>query len=189
MKKIFNVLGLVGSLYALIFVSLSTLFSHNFSWVNNYLSDIGAGLFGTFPQFLFNSTLIIGGIILAIFFILKEIETKDIISKISLIIMIIGSISFSLIGVFTEHSPYNLHLIFSYGFFLLFPLAMVIMSIHYFKAKLYFGLTTLLMGILALGIILDLPLGNGKAIPEMGEAIVLSIWIIIFSIFKYKFNE
>ena len=185
MIKSYNVLGIIGALYAIIFVYLSAAISPNFSWTNNYLSDIGAGTFGSNSQILFNSTLIIGGIILAIFFIMKEFEIKNKISKAAILIMIIGSISFSLIGVFTEHSPYNLHLIFSYGFFLLFPISMILLSIHFFRTKLYFGITTILMAFIALGVILDLPMGGGRAIPEIGEALILSIWVILFSVMHY----
>ncbi|MEM1654371.1 MAG: DUF998 domain-containing protein [Thermoplasmata archaeon] len=185
MNKLYNLLGVVGGLYTIIFVYISTIISPNFSWVGNYLSDIGAGQFGNTPALIFNSTLIIGGIILAIFFLLSLVSVNGIVPRISLLIMFIGSLSLSLIGVFTENSPFGLHKIFSYGFFLLLPIAMIIFSFHYFRKKTYFGLFTILMAIVALGIIMDLPFGGGKAIPEIGEALILSIWVIVFSILQY----
>ncbi len=185
MKGFYNILGVVGGLYTIILVYISAAISPGFSWTGNYLSDIGAGMFGGLPALLFNTTLIIGGIVIAIFFFLTLISIKGIIPKISIAIMFIGSISLALIGIFTENAPYHLHRIVSYGFFLLLPLAMIILSFHYFRKKTYFGVITMIMAILALGIIMDLPLGGGKAIPEIGEALILSIWVIIFSILQY----
>lgn len=185
MKKLCLILGLFGSIYTLTMVFISAIASPNFSWTNNYLSDIGAGKFGFLPQLLFNSSLIIGGLAIATFFILvMPLFKKQLISKISLSIMFIGSVSLAMIGIFTEHAPYNLHLISSYGFFILLPLAMIIFSFTYFKKSLYFGVFTILMAFLGLGIILNMPLAGGKAIPEIGEAFVLSIWVAIFSVLK-----
>ncbi|MEM2488821.1 MAG: hypothetical protein QXV56_02885, partial [Thermoplasmata archaeon] len=96
MNKLYNLLGVVGGLYTIIFVYISTIISPNFSWVGNYLSDIGAGQFGNTPALIFNSTLIIGGIILAIFFLLSLISVNGIVPRISLLIMFIGSLSLSL---------------------------------------------------------------------------------------------
>lgn len=100
--------------------------------------------------------------------------------------MAYSTFSLAMIGVFTENSPYNLHLIFSYGFFLLFPLAMIILSTTFFKSNFYFFILTILMAFVAIGVIINLPLGNGKAIPEILEAIFLVIWISIFDILMYE---
>ncbi len=187
MKKLNLFIGIFGAIYTIILVTVSALISPNFSWVNNYLSDIGAGKFGLEPQLLFNSTLVIGGLLMALFFILTILSLKKvIIEKISLIIMIIGSISLAMIGIFTEHAPYNLHFTFSMGFFLLFPVAMIILGGGYIKKNIYFAALTIIMALLALVIIMNLVVSGGKALPEIGEAIVLSIWVFIYAIFKYK---
>lgn len=185
MKRLCLILGLFGSIYTLTMVFISSLASPNFSWVNNYLSDIGAGKFGFLPQLLFNSSLVIGGLAIAVFFIIvMSLLKRQLISKISLLIMCIGSVSLAMIGIFTEQAPYNLHLIFSYGFFILLPLAMIIFGVSYFKKSLYFGIFTISMAFLSLGIIVNMPLAGGKAIPEIGEAFVLSLWVAIFSVLK-----
>lgn len=176
-------LGLVAPVFSLVFVFLSTVISSGFSWTNNYLSDIGGGKFGPISQDLFNYTLIIGGILLILFtiFLIINVRGKGALFASSFIILI-ASISFTLIGIFTEGSP--LHYYVSMGFFLLMPVGIIVASLYYYKKNNIFMAFSIFLALISILVILELPLGMGKAIPEYVEATLLSIWIILFVLLR-----
>lgn len=172
-------MGLIATIFSLVMVFISTLLSPGFSWTGNYLSDIGGGKFGILAQSVFNFTLIIGGIMFIIFSVILSINTR---SKsalfLSSLIILLSSISFTLIGIFIEGSP--LHYYVSMGFFLLLPVGIIVASAHYYRKRLSFSLFSIFMAIISIAVIMELPLGIGKAIPEYMEAFLLSAWLIIF---------
>ncbi|MGB9815011.1 MAG: DUF998 domain-containing protein [Thermoplasmata archaeon] len=183
LKKAELYLGILAPVYSLMLVFISAEISPGFSWVNNYLSDIGGGRFGPLPQELFNLALITGGLLLILFSIVLIMNNRGkIILSISSIVIMLASISFMLIGVFTEGSP--LHYPVSMGFFLLMPVAIIIASVHYYGKNNAFMAFSIFMAVISILVIMELPLGMGKAIPEYVEALLLSIWIIAFVIFR-----
>ncbi len=187
MKKLYYYSGIVGPIFTILFVYISALISPKFSWVNNYLSDIGGGLFGTVPMILFNATLFIGGIINTIFTfgLFKEFSGRKFL-QISSIFLIIGTICLALIGIFTENSPDHIHLIVSEGFFILVPVGMILTGSYYSYKKKWIGVFNILMAILALVSIYPLIIHQGKAIPEILEAMFLSVWLLVFNIYMEK---
>ncbi len=187
MKKLPYYSGVVGPIFTILFVYISALISPGFSWENNYLSDIGGGLFGTMPMILFNATLIIGGILNTIFTanLFKEFSGKRFL-QISSVFFVVGTVCLALIGIFTENWPIPqdpIHSIVSEGFFLLVPVGMFLTGFYFAYKKKWIGVFNILMALFALASIYPLIIHEGKAIPEILEALFLSVWLLIFNLY------
>ena len=161
----------------LMMILASTVLEESFSWNKNALSDIGVS-----PQaLLFNSALVVGGLLNLLFiFGLRNILGKTKCLKIGILLLIVGSISLSSVGVFTEN--YDIvHGLVALGYLLLTPLGLICIGLGEKGHKL--GIASLVLGITALFAIFGLPLivvvANleiGFAVPEFAESLVLSIW-------------
>ena len=174
----------------LIMILASTVLEESFSWNKNALSDIGVS-----PQaLLFNSALVVGGLLNLLFiFGLRNYLDKTRCLKIGILILIVGNISLSLVGVFTEN--YDIvHGLVALSYLLLTPLGLICIGLGEKGHKL--GIASLVLGITALLAILGLPiivvvanLEIGFAVPEFAESLVLSIWTLWVSLKLISFQS
>ena len=190
--RLAGISGIISSTLPLLMILSSTVLEKSFSWTKNALSDIGVSQ----TAWLFNSALIIGGLLNLLFAIgLRNYLGKTRWLKIGVSLLIISSISLSLVGVFTEN--YNiLHALVALGYLLLAPVAIICIG-QEVKSK-QFGKVSLMLGITALFVILGLPiitfvanLQIGFAVPEFLESLVLSMWTfwVSLKLIRYKVNN
>jgi len=173
--------------YALIFIAISM--TQEFSWYHNALSDLGGPLgirYGA--NVVFNSGLIIAGILLLIFAIQVLTDFQYLVRKIGAFILLLSAISLTLIGVFPETAG-KIHYYVSVAFFITFPFGMLIIStVDIIKREdLVLGIYGVIVFILC-AVIWSLPWGmfgvTGVAIPEFLSSLTGSIWIVLFAMKK-----
>ena len=164
----------------------------SFSWEINALSDLGVSKVANF----FNYPLILAGILNFVFgvgFMKAYARTK--ISRVPIILWIIGGVSLSMVGIFTE--TYGvLHTIVSAGFFILMPVSMILIGITFLISRRNTkGYLSILAGVIALTTIssyitgLYNTSGVGFSVPEFITAIILSSWIIWMGISLLNFKS
>ena len=181
--KLSGLCGIIGPISALFLIFLAVNQAQWFSWTNNSLSDLGVSE----VSYLFNSAVIFAGI-LNFFFALgvKRIFGQDRFSKVGIIILLLGGASLGLVGVFTEESPV-IHNLVAMGYFVLFPVALILLGFSLCRIDGNYGVFTVLSGVLALGGIFGLSsFYVGLAIPEIVEAIVLALWTISMGIKLFR---
>ncbi len=158
-----------------------------FSWSINALSDLGVSR----VAYLFNYSIIITGILTIIFTVgFVKAYSKGVLFTLGGMILILGSISLTLVGVITENFGV-LHDYVSVAYFCLFPIGIMLVGISFIRLEILFiGYLSFITGILAItsilsGLILRLTLGNeqyishygGFAIPEFIEAAIIGLWV------------
>ncbi|MFC1754097.1 DUF998 domain-containing protein [Thermoproteota archaeon] len=152
----------------------------SFSWQINALSDLGVSKVAN----IFNYSLILAGILNIVFGIgLLKAYGGTKISYLSIILLIIGGLFLSLIGLSTEAYG-SLHFFVSAGFFIFAPLSIILIGISFISSNKirsgYFSITT---GALALIMISSYftgiysTLGYGLSVPEYISSGIISIWI------------
>ncbi|MGC8581848.1 MAG: DUF998 domain-containing protein [Thermoplasmata archaeon] len=168
----FIYMGVIGPVITLLFIIVDVYLSPWFSWRGNSLSDLGVMPYG----YLFNGGLILGGLLSMLFVlaIVKKVKFKPI------YLVMIGAIALALVGIFNEHYAY-LHLAFALIYFLFTPVGILIYS---FKTKDIYKYWGFFIGIssvfdIIVGIYFHyFDLKIGLAIPEIIEAILISLWFI-----------
>jgi len=182
--------GLIGPLLTLILIFTDIAVSPWYSWSTNALSDLGVHTY----SYLFNGAVIIGGLSELIFFIYLGIKVKEFHGI--YIVLVIGSISLAMVGVFNEKSPDDLHLIFALLYFILFPVSAMIVGARTLRKRRGFSIYSVLSGLIALAVILygilfifkTIPHSVGLGVPETIEAIILAAWSAVVSISLIKDN-
>ena len=171
--KIAGLCGIIGPVIALASISLAILYAPWFSWIKNALSDLGVN--GT-SAILFNSGLIICGILTAIFGIgVKEILPKRILSRIGRITLIFDCIDLCAIGIFSETAG-RIHFYVSVIFFVLLSISLILIGADTLREQSrrkegsYMILSSTLTAIIWL-----FP-WEGVAIPEAIAALTISLW-------------
>lgn len=177
--------GIIGPVVALVLVFSDVAISPWFSWGSNALSDLGVHSY----YYLFDGGLIIEAIFNVVFVVGLFGRFKD--TRIPSTLLIISGASLGLVGVFNEnHHPY--HTLFAMIYFLLFPISIIAFSVKtraFSKSLSFFGVSIAIASLIAIffgiGMVFDfLNLsGVGLAIPEMFEALLLSVWMIIAATF------
>ena len=167
--------GVVGPVAALVMVFWATAVSPWFSWETNALSDLGVSEAAP----IFNTALIIAGVLNFFFALAVRLSLpRSRINAAGSVVLILGGASLALVGIFTLDWP-EIHRIVALGYFILFPVAMIILGAGLVSAgRTLYGSFTSVMGIAALVAIFGTP-SEGLAIPEILEAIVLSAWSVI----------
>jgi len=188
-SKFIRFAGLVGmdaAFYVLSAVFASTILAgESFSWSKNALSDLGVSQVPNVAN-LFNFSLILGGVLTLIFAVgFVKAYGKNLLFNVGGIILMLGSVSLSFVGIITE--TYGvLHGCVSMGYYVLFPLALVLVGTAFFlmnmKVKAY---VSILAGTIALIVILSSLatrwhkwLSLGFAVPEIIEAIIIAAWVV-----------
>ncbi|MHA1636815.1 MAG: DUF998 domain-containing protein, partial [Candidatus Thorarchaeota archaeon] len=183
-------------LFALIGITVAILVSPNFTWWGNALSDLGhytrtdLGDFQIISAIVFNSGLIITGILMLYFSILFFKGLREPFTKVGFLIFIISCMFLIAIGVFSENfSP--THFIVSVGFFLTFPFAMWAIALSWmrFPDLRWFAVISLVLPFLSLFMWTDLGIGSiweGVAIPEIVTSLSAIAWVWSVNFLHHK---
>lgn len=166
--------GLFGILSPL--VGFSTVFcairvSPWFDWSRNALSDLGvSGL----SALIFNSGLVITGMLLIIFYLgLREYVNRSI-GKLGSYIFLASSLFLSFIGVFNERFGI-IHFYVSVGFFVSLIFYLLVFGFYFLSEKsIPFGIISLIAGIIGI-FVWSLP-WDGIAIPEAVSSLAAGFW-------------
>jgi len=187
--KISGISGIFTPIVAFTLISLAILFSSQFSWTENALSDLGVQEGVT--AILFNSGLIIGGILSLLFALGLFILQKTILGRIGVLIFVLAAAALMVIGVFPENVKPT-HYYASVAFFVLFPISLLIIGTAFLlTAKVKMGSFTFLTAIVApvmWTVQFSRPFVSDVAIPETVSALSASIWSIVLGFKMLKEN-
>lgn len=178
--------GVCGPVIALSLVFYAVHISGWFTWSGNSLSDLGVSSAAVY----FNIGLIVEGILNVPFAagIAASLNSRAI-QMVNGGMFAISGASLGFVGVFTEHSG-SLHSVFALGFFILFPLSLMTLSLSVGRRHAAFSILTFLMGLASLIAIFLTPHRAGAlAIPEILEAVILSAWTVgtgLFMVIKER---
>ena len=175
--KVSGVSGVVTPIIAFTFILLAITYSPQFSWTENALSDLGVQEGVT--AVLFNSGLIIGGILTLVFALgLFLFLRGKILGRIGAIILILDALALSAIGIFPENVK-PAHFYASVAFFVLAPVSMFFFGVAFMRmSKIKLGLFTFLAAVAAV-LVWTISFGEGIAIPEALSALSSSTWSIV----------
>lgn len=178
--KISGVCGTIAPIVAFTFILLAILNFPQFSWTGNALSDLGVQEGVT--AILFNSGLVIGGILALVFASGLFVLQKTMLGRIGVFIFVLAALAFMAIGVFSENVEPT-HYYVSVTFFVLFPVSMLVIGAAFLlTAKVKMGLFTFLTAITAALVwVLQFAMRYvpNVAIPETISALLASTWIIV----------
>lgn len=145
-KKIGGICGILAFLVIVSSVTAAIANYPNFSFWNNWLSDLGVGNSAVF----FNSGVMIAGVLLLIFSLAFSRKNK------AGYLMVIASLALVGVGLFTENSmPENSHFYFSAAFFAAMSLSMLAAGILGRGFDRYFSLLTFFISIIPLAFLLQ----------------------------------
>jgi len=179
--KISGVSSILAPLVAFTFISLAIVYSPQFSWTENALSDLG--VMEGVTAVLFNSGLIISGILAIIFacglFVFLDDRT---LGRIGAFIFTLAALALVAIGIFTENFG-RIHYYVSVAFFTFAPISMLIICATFFVVgKVKLGLFTFITAITAALVwVLQFAMQYvpNVAIPETISALPVSMWAIV----------
>lgn len=178
--KISGVCGTIAPIVAFTFILLAILNFPQFSWTGNALSDLGVHEGVT--AILFNSGLVIGGILALVFASGLFVLQKTMLGRIGVFIFVLAALAFMAIGVFSENAEPT-HYYVSVTFFVLFPISMLVIGAAFLlTAKLKMGFFTFLAAIVAelvWAIHWTIGFGSNVAIPEALSALSVLIWLMV----------
>jgi len=167
--------------FALIFSAIASY--SEFSWTDNALSDLGVveGITAT----LFNSGLLIGGVLCFVFATgLFAFLKKHIAGKIGAFTFALASLALLAIGVFPENIRPT-HYIVSVMFFMLLPIAMLIIAgAFWLMHKTRMAAFTLLVAVTAATpwiLYFAIPYAPNVAVPEAVSAFAGAVWAVTLS--------
>jgi len=167
--------------FALIFSAIASY--PEFSWTNNALSDLG--VVEGITALLFNSGLLIGGALCFVFatglFVFLKERT---VGKIGALVFVLGSLALFAIGVFPENVRPT-HYIVSVMFFMLLPIAMlIIVGAFWLMHKVRMAAFTLLVAVAAATpwiLYFTIPYAPNVAVPEAVSAFAGAVWAVALS--------
>jgi hypothetical membrane protein len=183
--KIAGFCGVLSPILTLTLIAIAISYYPPFNWTVNALSDLGIQ---ENSAIIFNSSLIIGGII-ALFFAygLKELLWKQTIGKLGVLVFISATISMIAIGVFPENvKPWHFYA--SVAFFLLLPISQFLVAAALLRntSEKLSGFISLFIGIVSLFnwafLIFQVFPWQGIAIPELIASVAAATWSIVFGI-------
>jgi hypothetical membrane protein len=171
--------GILSPIIAFLLISIAILIHPWFSFNKNALSDLGA--LHTQNNWVFNSALILGGILAMIFSWSIQGRGENAVENAGYVVFFVASFFMMLIGLFPEGT--TIHWTVSVMFFLLSAIAIFTVGLGFILSKRY------VEGIFVIGLVmfaLSLSFGirwGGIAIPETIGAVSIAIWLY-FEIFK-----
>jgi len=180
--------GIITPIIAFTLISLAIMYSSNFSWTENALSDLGVQEGITAP--LFNYGLIISGILTLIFasgvFVLFN---KMLLGQVDAFVFILNALALTAIGLFPENIKPT-HYQVSVAFFVLYPISMFVIGTAFLlKDTVKTGLFTFLSAAFAAAvwiIYFSTRFANDVAIPETISALSMSAWAAVLG---YKMQK
>jgi len=181
-----GLVGIVAALFGLCAVIAATFIAGStFSWNKNALSDIGVSTVSLAADF-FNISLVITGILNLIFALgFTKAYSKNAFFSLGGTLLMLGGISLSLVGVFTEAYG-RLHFYVSVSYFSLFSLAIIVNGFAFRRAKQSAkGSVSILAGFISGLVVLSgtvaewhVWLGLGFAVPEIVASIIFTSWAV-----------
>lgn len=179
-----GLIGIVASLFGLCSVLAATfLAGGTFSWNKSALSDMGVSTVSLAAN-AFNISLVTAGVLNFIFALgFTKANAKNSFFYLGGLLLILGGISLSLVGVFTEAYG-RLHFYVSAGYFGLFSLAIIMNGFAFRKAgQAVRGNVSILAGFISGLVVLSGTaiewhawLGLGFAVPEIISSIIFATW-------------
>ncbi len=186
-SKALIIFGIAGPVFTLLLIWINIfLFPGGFSWHKNALSDLGVHTYG----YLFNYAVTAGGIMIIVFS--YGLYRKRLSNLPATVLFIIGAIGLSLVGLFNEDAYPTIHLFTASIYFFLFPIGIIYYSLTFALRRLPLvpvGLTLASISLIAIltGVIQNetgfISTGFGLGLFEMIEAVGLSYWIIVVSLY------
>ena len=188
--RVFGSCGIAAPIVALTCIFLAIASHPQFSWTDNALSDLGVveGITST----LFNSGLVAGGILTAMFgiglFVLLKQKT---VGKLGSIFLVLDAASLTAIGIFPENVK-PMHFYASVTFFALFPIATFLIAASFFlNGKVRRGTFTLVTAVFAAAIWavqFSIHYVPQVAIPETLSSLSASVWSMFlgFKMFRER---
>jgi len=176
--KIAGTCGVLTPIIVLTLISLAIHYSPWFRWTENALSDLGVQ--GT-AAILFNSSLVIGGVLTIIFAIgLREILLNKTLGRIGTLIFILDGTMLCAIGIFPETAG-DIHFYVSVAFFVLLPVSLILNGVAMMESsERKTGLFTITAGIVAATVWIFQ--WSAVAIPEIIAALTAFVWSIVLGI-------
>lgn len=184
--KFAGLIGIFASLFGLCSVLAATFLAGNdFNWNRNALSDIGVSTVSIAAN-VFNISLVLTGVLDFVFALgFTKANARNALFYVGDLLLVIGGISLSLIGIFTE--AYGiLHFYVSAGYFGFTSLAIILIGFAFRKAqRATRGNVSILIGLIAALTMLGgtfaewhVLLGLGFAVPEFIASLVFAAWTI-----------
>jgi hypothetical membrane protein len=175
--------GITSSVLSLVMVFAATIISPWFRWDTNALSEMGVGE----VSLLFNSAMIIGGILNLIFSLgIREYLGREGLVKYGTFLIMLGSVSLAFVGIFTVSYPI-FHGIVALGTFVLAPIGFILIGLNskqsaMKKLSITTGIAALMTILILPAILLSLPFNVGFAVPEIIWSLIVATWIIFVGI-------
>jgi hypothetical membrane protein len=189
-------IGFFAPLVALTTIAIAILLAPGFDWFENALSDLGN--YTTFflspyklvSAIVFNSGLIITGILMMLYTVWFLKWAKDVPTKIGIIPLLISLGFLICIGIFSENFG-DLHYWVSVGFFLTFPFSMWIVGISWlrFSTLRWFSVLSIVLPFLSVFMWADYLLDTSiweQAVPEIVTAFSAIVWLWIINLMHYQ---
>jgi hypothetical membrane protein len=158
----------------------STPSSNWFTWTGNALSDLGHPILHPTSAIVFNSGLIIGGVVTLFFALGLGISVKkNIIALVGTGILFIATVALVCVGLFNEtYSPW--HYLFSVTLFASMALSLLVIGVAMAinRPTRWFGIATLLLGAVAASPWLLMSWAH-PAIPEAISAMTAYVWVLM----------
>ncbi|WXG43662.1 MAG: DUF998 domain-containing protein [Promethearchaeati archaeon SRVP18_Atabeyarchaeia-1] len=182
--------GVVGPFYAFMSIMIAILVSSGgsspssnwFTWTGNALSDLGHPVLHPTSALIFNSGLIVGGVITFFSILgLGRSVRKSIGALVGTGILLVAAVALICVGLFNEtFSPW--HFLFSVMLFASMALALLVLggAMVANRATRWFGVATLLLGVVAASPWLLMSWAHA-AIPETISAITVYIWVLMMA--------
>ena len=189
-------IGFFAPLIALATITISILLAPGFDWFLNALSDLGNYTYFFLSPYklisviVFNSGLIVTGILMLLYAIWFFKWTKDIPTKIGIVPLFISLLFLISIGILSENFG-EIHYWVSVGFFLTFPFSMWIIGIVWlrFRNLRLFCVISIILPFLSVIMWADYLLGTSiwqQAVPEIVTAFSAIIWLWIINLLQYQ---
>ena len=176
--------GVIGPLIMITFIFLAISYSPWFSWKENALSDLGVD---GIAAILFNSSLIVGGLLFLIFAIgLRKILMNRKLGHAGTLILILASANLCAIGIFPETAG-AIHFYVSVAFFVLLPISLFFIGAAMVQesSEKNWGLFAFLVGVVAV-MVWIVPWRGGLAIPEVLASLPTFVWSIGLGVRLFK---
>jgi hypothetical membrane protein len=189
-------IGFFGPLVALVCIIVTILLSPGFDWFVNALSDLGhytrtdLGPYKLIGAIIFNSGLIVTGLLMLYYALWFVRGTTDTATKIGFLPLVISLCFLISIGIFSENFG-DLHYWVSVGFFLTFPFSMWFIGLAWLRfARLrWFCVLSLIIPFLSVFMWADYLNGTSiwqEAIPEIITAFSAISWLWIINLLHYQ---
>lgn len=190
LQKVSGLCGIISPIVSISFIALAISNSLSwFRWSDNALSDLASTQATAVAATIFNSGLIIGGLLDIMFAIgLMRAIRKQMLGYLGTFILILADASLIAIGVFPEPAG-RIHFYVSVAFFALLPISMLFIGASMIAepSERHLGFATMLFGLFAVLSAIPILVKVGDVgIHELLAALSGALWSIVLGIKLYK---